>query len=52
MPKYILAQAAFTWAVDLITRAAKKAGLDGEELERVFAAVLAKHFPQRKLPLK
>lgn len=52
MLKDILAQAAFTAAVDRLTRAAvKKGGLDGDDVDAVFAAVKAKHFPQR-IPLK
>lgn len=51
MLKDILAQAVFTSAVDRLTKAAKKNGLDIEDVDQVFSAVRAKHFPQLKLPL-
>lgn len=48
--KDILVNAAFTAAIDRLTRAAKKNGVDADEAQAIFAAVQTKHYPQSKLP--
>lgn len=46
--KDILAQAVFTAAVARLTKAAAKNGVDKEEAEAIFAAVVAKSYPAPK----
>lgn len=52
--KDMIAQAVFTTAVDRLTKAAKKNGLDREEFTAVVDAIRQKHYPvsaQPSLPL-
>lgn len=44
MLKDILLQAAFANAVDRLTKAAKKNGVDQDEARQIFGAVVAKHY--------
>lgn len=46
MLKDILLNAAYANAVDRLTKAAKKNGLDQDECAAVFAAVTSKHYPK------
>lgn len=50
MIKDILANAAFTAAVARLTKAAAKNGVDKDEAEAIFAAIVAKHYPAPRLP--
>jgi len=50
--KDMIAQAVFTTAVDRLTKAAKKNGVDEAEASGVFAAVLQKHYPAKSEPLR
>jgi len=55
MLKDMIAQAVFTTAVDRLTKAAKKNGLDRDEFTAVVDAIRQKHYPvkdQPSLPLK
>jgi hypothetical protein len=49
--KDILAEAAFTAAVARLTKAAVKNGIDKEECEAIFAAVVSKNYPAPKTPV-
>lgn len=50
MLKDILAQATFTAAVARLTKAAAKNGVDKDECEAIFAAILVKNYPAPKVP--
>lgn len=45
MLKDMVAQAVFTTAVDRLTKAAKKNGLDRDEFQAVTDAIRKKHYP-------
>lgn len=42
--KDILAQSAYTTAVSRLTKAAKKSGVERDEVEAIFAAILKHHY--------
>jgi len=48
--KDMIAQAVFTTAVDRLTKAAKKNGLDRDEFRAVVDAIRQKHYPVRDEP--
>lgn len=45
MMKDLLVNAAFANTVERLTKAAKKNGVDADEAEAIFAAVMRKHYP-------
>lgn len=52
MLKDMIAQAVFVNAVNRLTKAAAKNGVDRGEAEAIFAAVIAKQYPAPKAAVK